>query len=563
MNRNRLKLWLYMLLFLLAGAANLYVLTGDLAAMALKEADTGLRVGAAHLHEAERLMASEAAAVTGLAVKSAELLEALFAAPPRADSAKKKGKGPPPSDAATEAAVQARYAAAESAARNAVEEAAQRLAISLPAGAWWAVASPEWLQKKLDEALQDPQRKEAAAFLRDAAGGNPRRGYVRVNDGLWYGVAYPAGEGAALVLFLPLDLGWAKTMASAAGVDLTLDVGTPQLITTAAPDLAKRLARTAATASVPVSEGAMPLVMLDQPVQVRVPVLFTTAPAARALSVQLAGLPKGHMILSIPTVGFFTELARYQWALLLGMAALGVIGLLLGVLVKTEVLPQVPATLVAAAAKIERGDYSARAPEFLGALGTVAGALNKAAEVAEAATSRSGQDPFAPPGGPNFVLPKEPSFVFPIAPPFQPQAQAPAAPPPSTLPGFAPPAPGEQVARDTTAPIGVSAGPAAFPFPPAPQPRPSGPAPTSLFQAVTPPAVAEESEDEHWRAVHQEFLRVRSECGEPTEGLGFDRFKPKLEKNREQLMQRHGCRTVRFSVYVKDGKAALRATPVK
>jgi hypothetical protein len=119
------------------------------------------------------------------------------------------------------------------------------------------------------------------------------------------------------------------------------------------------------------------------------------------------------------------------------------------------------------------------------------------------------------------------------------------------------------VARDTTASLGPPPGPAAFPFPPAPQPRPGGPASTSLFQAVTPPAVAEETEDEHWRAVHQEFLRVRAECGEPTEGLGFDRFKPKLEKNREQLMQRHGCRTVRFAVYVKDGKAALRATPVK
>jgi hypothetical protein len=26
---------------------------------------------------------------------------------------------------------------------------------------------------------------------------------------------------------------------------------------------------------------------------------------------------------------------------------------------------------------------------------------------------------------------------------------------------------------------------------------------------------------------------------------------------------KHGCRTVRFSVYVKDGKAALKATPIR
>ena len=37
----------------------------------------------------------------------------------------------------------------------------------------------------------------------------------------------------------------------------------------------------------------------------------------------------------------------------------------------------------------------------------------------------------------------------------------------------------------------------------------------------------------------------------------------KLRKNREQLVQKYACRTVRFAVYVKDGKAALKATPVK
>jgi hypothetical protein len=86
---------------------------------------------------------------------------------------------------------------------------------------------------------------------------------------------------------------------------------------------------------------------------------------------------------------------------------------------------------------------------------------------------------------------------------------------------------------------------------------------TALFQAATPPAAAEQSDEEHWRAIHAEFLRVRAQCGEPVEGLGYERFKPKLEKNKLQLIEKHGCRTVRFSVYVKDGKAALRATPVK
>ncbi len=556
MNRNRLKLWLYMLLFALAGAANLFGLTTDLSQRALREADATLRVGAAHLREAERLMAIEASAVTGLAVKNAELLEALFAAPPRTEpTGKKKGKVTPPRDEATE--LQARHAAAEAAARTAVEEAARRLDIKLPAGAFWAVASQEWVQKRLPAELEEPQRKEAAAFLRDAAAGTPRRGYARVNDGLWYGVAYPAGEGAALVLFLPLDLAWARSMAASSGIEITIDAGTPQLVTTAQPELARRLSRAAiVTPGAYISEGMVPPVMLESPVKMRVPVLFVKAPAARALAVPFSGLAKGFLIASVPTVTYFSDLARYQWGLLIGMAALLLIGLLLGVLVKTEVLPGMPASLVAAATKIERGDFSARAPDILGALGPVAGALNKAAAVAEGKTpSLTAGDPFAGnAGGQKINLPAEPSFAFP----------APADAPRSAK-GFGPSLvepTAAMTALFASPPAAAPSGPAAGEAPVRQAPRPSATA-TSMFQAATPPAAAEESDEEHWRAVHAEFLRARAQCGEPVDGLSFERFRPKLEKNKQQLVERHGCRTVRFSVYVKEGKAALRATPVK
>jgi hypothetical protein len=43
----------------------------------------------------------------------------------------------------------------------------------------------------------------------------------------------------------------------------------------------------------------------------------------------------------------------------------------------------------------------------------------------------------------------------------------------------------------------------------------------------------------------------------------MDKFTAKLQSNREQLVSKHGCRTARFTVYVKDGKAAIRAVPVK
>ncbi|HEX8698361.1 MAG TPA: MXAN_5187 C-terminal domain-containing protein, partial [Myxococcaceae bacterium] len=37
----------------------------------------------------------------------------------------------------------------------------------------------------------------------------------------------------------------------------------------------------------------------------------------------------------------------------------------------------------------------------------------------------------------------------------------------------------------------------------------------------------------------------------------------KLRKNKDQLMTKYACRTVKFQVYVKENKAALKATPVK
>ncbi|HZY01940.1 MAG TPA: MXAN_5187 C-terminal domain-containing protein, partial [Anaeromyxobacteraceae bacterium] len=72
-----------------------------------------------------------------------------------------------------------------------------------------------------------------------------------------------------------------------------------------------------------------------------------------------------------------------------------------------------------------------------------------------------------------------------------------------------------------------------------------------------------ESEEEHWQQVYLDFLKVREQCREPSEGLTYERFRQKLQKNKESLVQKYACRAVRFQVYVKDGKTALKATPVR
>jgi hypothetical protein len=78
-----------------------------------------------------------------------------------------------------------------------------------------------------------------------------------------------------------------------------------------------------------------------------------------------------------------------------------------------------------------------------------------------------------------------------------------------------------------------------------------------------PPPPAPPTDEDQWQGVFQEFLRVREECGETVEGLTWDRFRQKLQKNKDSLVQKYACRTVRFQVYVKEGKAALKATPVR
>jgi hypothetical protein len=66
-----------------------------------------------------------------------------------------------------------------------------------------------------------------------------------------------------------------------------------------------------------------------------------------------------------------------------------------------------------------------------------------------------------------------------------------------------------------------------------------------------------------WLSVYEDFVRTKKQCGEPTDGLTFEKFSHTLRKNRDNLIQKHGCKRVKFSVYVKEGRASLKATPVR
>jgi hypothetical protein len=93
---------------------------------------------------------------------------------------------------------------------------------------------------------------------------------------------------------------------------------------------------------------------------------------------------------------------------------------------------------------------------------------------------------------------------------------------------------------------------------PPPPGAPPPPAPHAAAPLPTP-----EEEQAYFRKIHGEFVALKQKLGEPVDQLTFERFEVTLKKNRDALVARYGCKVVQFQVYEKDGKASLKATPVK
>jgi len=179
--------------------------------------------------------------------------------------------------------------------------------------------------------------------------------------------------------------------------------------------------------------------------------------------------------------------------------------------------------------------------------------------------------------------PSRPAFPFAGAQGAPAIQQAPQAPPP----GLQQPLTGPTVVQPMRLPDGpTAAAPAARPVAAAPAPAPA-PTPmpaithahhrgeeeeeatmvASIPQDVMAKATGQQAsmsaEEAEWPMVYEEFVKTKKQCNEPTEGLTFEKFRQTLKKNRDALVQRHACKRVKFTVYVKDGRASLKATPVK
>lgn len=77
------------------------------------------------------------------------------------------------------------------------------------------------------------------------------------------------------------------------------------------------------------------------------------------------------------------------------------------------------------------------------------------------------------------------------------------------------------------------------------------------------PAAPADPREAYFREVYEEFVSLKQTCGEDTDNFPYEKFAKKLRKNTDTLLKRDGVADVKFNVYIKDGKAALKAKIVK
>jgi hypothetical protein len=583
---NRLKFWFFALLVLAGAGVAMWWLSRDLRKQALDGIDRQLMAAQARAEGAERALTGELAAMASLAAQDERLAAALRAGAPAAEAApapRSKKTPPPPAPTAEQL-----DAAVDQAAAEAITAAQVALGGTQP-GIEVKAMSREGFQRT------PPADGDVAAFLQDGLDHKVRRGYAKLRGNLCAAAAVPLGDRGALAVFAPIESAWATAAVAGTGATLVLAMpGHAAIASNRQPD-AEALVRSATGGGLtPRDAGSLaPLDLSPSWLPVQLPKVgsfpfLDPVPADRVAARPLAGVKGGQLVVAVATRPVMGSLVAREWYAAAVLVAAFLVALIFSFLIKpTEVAAPVPPALLDVARKIERGDFSARAPVMAGKVGSVAAALNRAAEAAQ------GVAPPASGPAPGSLT----SEFF---------ASAPAEPAPGPADPFALPsmpartprtaAVGEaletRAVADTARLDGANLTGAAFEAAPVAVPRPPpaavrgptsirSPAPTPAPTATTPAPTAttpaadllagaaraapagEPDEEQHWRDVFRDFVRTRGECGESAEGLTYERFRQKLESNKSALVAKYGCKTVRFQVYVKDGKGALKATPVR
>jgi hypothetical protein len=591
---SRSKIWGFTALVVVSGLVGLWVFTQRAVVPATEQVAATIRSGALQFETGTRLLARQVRDVAAVAARDPALANAL--APPEAAKAPRPsvpGRLPPAVPAADPPDV-------SDVAETAIHAAATLLDVEMGRAPLVGFSHDRSLSLRVGDRPVPPRDALAQALL--GSGAAPR--HVRVGDAIYAVAVVSGGRGATLVFGLPIDPRWTERLQAATGADLTL-IGGSGLVSTLTPaDATAVVAAARKGAGGIVEAGRLGPVSLAGGAP-GLPLLFASAPAFRARAMSLSGIDGPVAVISAPTRAALEPVAAFQQVMLLALVILGAAGVAIGFSRDREAPFHVPRELAAVADRIARGDFEVRVPRMSGTFGTLAAALARGAEagrlgrIAQAATAVNGGNGghggngavgasgFAPlplaAAGPAATLdvplhavpPEEPTGPRRLDDPFSAGGLAPpGTPTPSPLLGSTGGSPSAaaavvqaaQAARAvhprTTMPIGPDAGVmvgSRRPTPGPATPAPATPAPTSR----STPSPAADSEEGPWIGVYQEFLRLRVDCGESVEGLTWDRFRDKLRKNRDALALKYACRTVRFQVYTKDAKAALKATPVR
>ena len=515
---SRSKIWGYAALVVVSGLVGLWVFTQGAFVSASEQVAATVGSGALQFETGTRLLARQVRDVAVVAARDPGLAGAL---------------GP----------VQVAPPDASEVADTAIHAAAALLDVEMGRAPIVGLSRDRSISLRVGDRTVEPRDALAQALL--GSGAAPR--HVRVGDLIYAVSVVPAGRGAMLAFGLPIDPRWTERIQAATGADLTF-IGAGLVSTLSPADATAVVAAAKRGAGGVVDAGRLS----------GLPLLFARAPAWRARAMSLSGIDGPVAVVSAPTRAALEPVAAFQWVMLIALVVLGALGVALGFSRGQSAPSHVPRELAAVADRIARGDFEVRVPRMSGTFGTLAAALARASEagrlgrIGQAATSAAfpgSPSPSPPPAPSRPLAPATPALTLDV--PLH-------AVPPEEATG-ATPINGNGSGILSAAAIVQAAQAARAVHPRTTQPIRATPAPA--FRPT--PTTTAEGEDAQWTGVHQEFLRLRSDCGESVEGLTWDRFRDKLRRNRDALAQKYSCRTVRFQVYVKDGKAALKATPIR
>lgn len=570
---SRLKIWGFAALVVAIGLSGVWVFTQRASVPAMEQVSATLRSGTLQFETGTRLLSRQVRDVAAVAARDPALAAALAprlpakppAARPPATGQPATGQPPAPDVAAL--------------ADGAVQAAAALLEVDTGRAplVGWAREQGQSLR------IGDRRLPQADPTVRALLGSGEAPRHVRIDDALYAVAVHRTEQGVTLAFGLPIDPRWTGRLQAATGADLTF-VG-PKPVSTLPPSEAAVVVAAAVRSPGDVVDGGRLGPVPAAAGLPGLPLLFLKAPAFRARALTLPGIDGPVAVLSAPVRPSLEPVAAFQQAMLVGLLLLSLVGVALGLSREPVVPSHVPRDLASAADRISRGDFDARVPRMSGTFGTLASALSRASEAARLARIGQGAMSTPVPNPSGGTVPHHPAAPLPHHPPMPaPTLDVPlhAVPPDEPVEpqrsgdsflggGIYPPRTPTPIpipidgrpASPLTAASAVAAAQAAR----ANHPRTTQPigvdGPATPVPSRDTPQPGEGDGEAGWRGVYDEFLRARVTQGEAVDGVTWDRFREKLRKNRNLLAEKYACRTVRFQVYVKDGKAALKATPVR